>query len=118
MSNHTSITVQGSQLVGSPVTVDNSVRQQVSATGPVTVGDLRSALDDARAELMSAVDDEDDRVDLEHELAQLDRELAKDGPTAPRVTSRWERVVALVGGVVPVIDKITDLVHRLFGATG
>jgi hypothetical protein len=34
------------------------------------------------------------------------------------VTSRWGRVVALVGGVVPVIDTITGLVHELFGAAG
>ncbi|MFC7343192.1 hypothetical protein [Saccharopolyspora griseoalba] len=103
---------------------DHSAKQSTNGAGLLDAAadhsPSRAALDQLRAylvELAGVLDQQEPDLHLpeaQWRLAELNEELAREHPSAPRAQSRWMRLAPVLREVLPDVptDQLTDLLKQ------
>lgn len=110
----------GGSVTGSNVIGDNNrdiTITSTSETGAASLHDLREAIVLLRAEIEAANGGSTDTEQVQSELRQFEKELAKDEPDGDMVSIRWKLVQKLLGPLEHVAS-IAQLTNRIFTLIG
>jgi hypothetical protein len=110
----------GGSVTGSNVIGDNNRDITITLageTGAASLGDLREAIVLLRAEIEAAGGGSTDTEQVQSELRQFEKELAKDEPDSDMVSIRWKLVQKLLGPLEHVAS-IAQLANRILALIG
>jgi uncharacterized protein YfaP (DUF2135 family) len=113
------ITVTGGTFTGSALSNEHAEVHITGPVSPVTVGDLREALQAYRDDIVALGHDDAARARVAGRIEQVAEELETTEPDADVVRGGWKSILKTLDAsarAAESLTKVTELVTALFGA--